>query len=167
MEESQEELQEVQTTNREIQESRPSGLGILLVLSGISSFFGILSNFGLFFISSGASGLNREEILDQMQRSLKMMGMSQDEALLDNMQTMLEMGMPLALIGMAASVVTLISIVFMFRYKKLGFHLYVGARLVETFMPALIAGSLFFSPFTLFTSSVFVFLYSRYLKLMH
>ncbi len=166
-------MEEIQGNNEEPQvinpvAERPTGLMICLILSFISSLFGLLSNFGLYFVSSQISGMSRDDIEEQMEKTIAAFGLGgMTEQIGETVDVIMATGPTLGLIGIGVSVITLFAVMLMFRYRKAGFHLYTAARLVETFLPALVAGSMFFSAFTLFTSALFIYFYSRFLKLMH
>ncbi len=159
-----EELQEHMPVPENLPANKPTGLGILFVLSVISSATGMLSNFCLLIITSGAIGLTHEEMLDQMASSMKAFGLPTDETSMEAMRMILDAGPAISVIGLITCLLTLVAVVYMYKGKKLGFHLYVGARILETFMPLAVVGAAFFSTFTMFTSAIFIYFYSRYLK---
>jgi len=146
---------------------RPTGLIICLVLSLCSSLFGILSGIGMWVVSARMTAVSPDEMDEKMEDMINAFGMSSmHDQLLVTLESLVQYGQVLGLINLLVSVVTIVAVVMMFRYQKLGFHLYTGARVIEVFLPALIAGAAFFSLFTVLTSVFFGYFYSRFLKLM-
>ncbi len=159
-----EELEKIESTGP--RPDRPTGLVVLLVMSGLSGLFSILGGFSLFVLTSGISGQSDEEITNQVTQSLGMFGLASDEQLLENMERIMATGPVMSAIGMLCGAFTIAGVVLMVRYRKLGFHLYTGTKIVETFLPAAIAGAIFFSPLTFMLAVLFIYFYSRFLSIM-
>ncbi len=156
--------EEIEEKAEFVRNQKPSGLEILLVLSWISSVFWTIVNFLMLLFCAGLQEGDNNEFMTQMETQMTTMGYGAEQ--IDIMHQMFMNGTSLFGAGLLASVMTIIALVNLGRMKKVGFHLYVGARLIETFMPLVIAGGMFFSVFTLFLSAVFIYFYSRFLKLM-
>lgn len=135
---------------------------IMLVLSTMSAFFGLISNAVFYWVSSGASGIPEEEIREQMSKSLGMFGIPADEQNQDRIAVMLEYAPVISSVGMLSALISAVGIGMMIYRRKVGFHLYTAARLLEIGVPLGVAGGLFFSPLTLFSSIIFILVYYRH-----
>lgn len=150
-------------SNKEIPE-RPTGLGILLMLTSIASFFGLFGNLTMLF--TAMSEQNMDSLLEAMSMFMKRFGYEKEQ--IDTLVSILSNhGAELTLSGSIVNLMTIIAVVQMFRFRKAGFHIYVGARILEVIMPVIIAGPLLFDVMGILLSGLFIYFYSRYLKLMN
>lgn len=161
-----ENLEQEEIEQNQIQD-RPTGLVILLILSGIANFFGLITNIVTWLVTTG-NLVPREELEEKMMSVANAMGGGgNQEAMEEFMHSFIGFGPSLSAVGFFACMGSLVAVFFMLRYKRIGFHLYVASRILEVAMPPLIAGTMFFNVFGLLSSVIFVYLYSRFLKLLN
>lgn len=145
---------------------RPGALTVLLMLSTLASLWNIITNTALVSFTADIKN-NRQEIEEQMLRSVEEMGVNYlGEDLPLMLSQFLDHCPLLPVIGLITAMLTLVGVTFMFRLRSAGFHIYTVAKILDTALPAVLAGSAFFSFFTLLSNALFVFLYSTYLNRM-
>ncbi|MES2629302.1 MAG: hypothetical protein V4616_10090 [Bacteroidota bacterium] len=142
--------------------TRPSGFGILLVLSWINTIFWTIINFVLYLFCSGLKEEGGKEFFEQLEKSLSEFKYSEEQIAVA--QQMFVKGPELFGGALLASIATIVALVQLSRGRKLGFHLYTAARIFEVFLPPLVAGAAFLSIPTFIFSGVFCYFFYRYSK---
>jgi hypothetical protein len=147
-------------------EKRPPAFTVLLVLTTIASLWNVLTSaFLLSYTANLPEG--RKELEDQIIMSAEQSGVMQlDEQFQNLISRYLDHSPLLPLLGVIIGFFTLLGASLMFKQHKAGFHIYTISRILDTFLPAVMAGPEFFSFFALLTNGCFVFFYSTYLRYM-
>lgn len=149
---------------------RPTGLIICLMLSVFNSILGLLSGIGLISYAGYMNSLPFQEqealLNEQVETVSKFVPTVPREMTVDLFEKLMQYGKLLGFSGIGVSLLTIVAVFQMFRFKKIGFHLYIAARILEIGLPAMLAGSVFLSPLTVMFSICFIYFYSRFFKLM-
>lgn len=150
-----------------VRQDRPTGLVILLMLSTISSVAGLFSNLVAFIVLT-SNVLPQDELKQKMIKLMnKFFGVPDPKFFEAYVDASIQYGSELSVVGFICASATLAAVIYMARAKRIGFHLYVAARILEIAMPPLIAGPMFFGVTGLIVPCLFIYFYSRFLKILN
>lgn len=151
---------------------RPDRLMILCVLSGINSLFHIMSeSIGLMTINNPdeiTSSLNNE--LDNIaDKGIKFFDIF--KMIFTSLTDVVEHMRILSIVELVSAVVVLISVILMWRLRKIGFYLYTLVQIILLIAPVAIVGMNLIVGievvFSFIISSIFIALYATTLKRMN
>lgn len=142
--------------SEEEKKKRTDILKILCILTFIGSGLSALSGFSMFLMIDLFRNFYEQGMFDFMSEQMDM----------GSFETMLYINRSYFLFNSLLSLGTVFGAYLMWKFKKLGFHIYTISQIILLIIPQLYISGFPFPTFELMVTGAFVYLYSRQLPLM-